>query len=92
MTKIYHIKWLTVYCYTRKLILLCSPLQFHVQIKHCTSIYRIQLRGFRKRGLGALFHKMNNDLVTINRCEPCERFVLAQGTHQATNAHFVLLA
>ena len=29
-------------------------------------IYQIQLRGFRTRALGTLFHKMNNDLMTID--------------------------
>ena len=29
-------------------------------------IPQIQLRGFRTRAVGTLFHKMNNDLMTID--------------------------
>ena len=35
--------------------------------------YQIQLRGSRTRALGTLFHKMNNDLMTINGFEPSRR-------------------
>ena len=34
----------------------------NIRIKH-----QIQLRGFRTRALGTLFHKMNNDLMTIRQ-------------------------
>ena len=56
----------------------------------------MQLRGFKSRtkALGTLFHKIINDLMTINGLEPSPRVssLFAQGTHQATKNNFVLLA
>ena len=34
------------------------------------SVNQIQLRGYRTRALEILFHKINNDLMTINGFEP----------------------
>ena len=56
---------------------------------------QIQLRGFRTRALGTLFHKMNNDLMTIDNkwiWAVATRFVLAQGTLQATKVNFVFIS
>ena len=59
------------------------------------SVNQIQLRGFRTRALGTLFHKMNNDLMTIDNkwiWAVATRFVLAQGTLQATKVNFVFIS
>ena len=59
------------------------------------SVNQIQFRGFRTRALGTLFHKMNNDLMTIRQSidlsrrdefRPCSR------DSSGDKVNFVLLA
>ena len=42
-----------------------KPRVLTAQTTNTVSVNQIQLRGFRTRALGTLFHKMNTDLMTI---------------------------